>query len=111
MFKYPTPPHFGRRKKWQPTPVFLPGKSHGQRSLGGYSSWGRKESDMTAYWDAYTAQLRRGAKQEMSMTRYETWKVVTYTVSLLHTNKFHSKSMCVNAIFLLNPAKVAEVPN
>ena len=27
-------------KKWQPTPVFLPGKSHGQRSLVGYSPWG-----------------------------------------------------------------------
>ena len=35
------------RKEWQPTPVFLPGKSHGQRSLAGYSLWGRKESDMT----------------------------------------------------------------
>ena len=34
-------------EKQQPTPVFLPGKSHGQRSLAGYSSWGRKESDMT----------------------------------------------------------------
>ena len=32
-------------RKWQPTPVFLPGKSHGQRSLVGYSPWGRKESD------------------------------------------------------------------
>ena len=30
------------RRKWQPTPVFLPGESHGQRSLAGYSSWGRK---------------------------------------------------------------------
>ena len=30
------------RRKWQPTPVFLPGKSHGQRSLEGYSSWGCK---------------------------------------------------------------------
>ena len=30
--------------KWQPTPVFLPGESHGQRSLVGYSPWGRKES-------------------------------------------------------------------
>ena len=28
------------RRKWQPTPVFLPGKSHKQRSLVGYSSWG-----------------------------------------------------------------------
>ena len=31
--------------KWQPAPVFLPGKSHGQRSLVGYRPWGRKESD------------------------------------------------------------------
>ena len=31
----------------QPTPVFLPGESHGQRRLAGNSSWGLKESDMT----------------------------------------------------------------
>ena len=35
------------RWKWQPTPVFLPGKSHGWRSLAGYSPWGHKESDRT----------------------------------------------------------------
>ena len=35
------------KKKWQPTPVFLPGKSHGWRSLAGYSPWDHKESDMT----------------------------------------------------------------
>ena len=35
------------RKKWQPTPVLLPGKFHGWRSLVGYSPWGDKESDMT----------------------------------------------------------------
>ena len=35
------------RRKWQPTPVFLPGESHGQRSLGGYSPQGCKESDTT----------------------------------------------------------------
>ena len=35
------------RRKWQPTPVFLPGESHGQRSLAGYSPWGHKESDTT----------------------------------------------------------------
>ena len=32
------------RRAWQPTPVFLPGESHGQRSLAGYGSWGCKES-------------------------------------------------------------------
>ena len=38
------------RRKWQPTPVFLPGKSHGWRSLAGYSSWGHKESDTTKWF-------------------------------------------------------------
>ena len=35
------------RREWLPTPVFLPGKSHGQRSLVGYSPWGHKELDTT----------------------------------------------------------------
>ena len=43
------------RRKWQPAPVFLPGKPHGHRSLAGYSPKGRKESDMTKHtgtaWD------------------------------------------------------------
>ena len=38
----------------QPTPVFLPGKSHGQRSLAGYSLWGLKELDMTEQAHTYT---------------------------------------------------------
>ena len=37
----------GRRRQWHPTPVLLPGKSHGWRGLVGYSPWGRQESDMT----------------------------------------------------------------
>jgi len=43
-------PGLGRfpwKKSWQPTPVFLPGESHGQRSLAGYSPKGYKESDLT----------------------------------------------------------------
>ena len=35
------------RRKWQPTPVSLPGKSHGQKSLMGYNPWAHKESDTT----------------------------------------------------------------
>ena len=42
------------RKKWQPTPLFLPEKSHGQRSLVGYSPGGHKESDMTEQLSAHT---------------------------------------------------------
>ena len=43
------PCRFYWRKKWQSTPVFLPGESHGQKSLVGCSPWGRKESDMTEH--------------------------------------------------------------
>ena len=38
------------RKKWHPTPVFLPGEFHGQRSLTGYSPCDRREWDTTDYW-------------------------------------------------------------
>ena len=43
---------FPWRRKWQPTRVFLPGKTHGQRSLVGYSPWSCKKSDMTEHNDS-----------------------------------------------------------
>ena len=42
------------KRKWQSTPVFFPGKSHGQRSLAGYSLWGCKDSDTTEQLSSYT---------------------------------------------------------
>ena len=47
MGKIPWVGKISKRRAWQPTPVCLPGKSHGQRSLMGYSPWGRKELDTT----------------------------------------------------------------
>jgi len=44
------------RRKWQPTPAFLVGESHGQRSLVGYSPEGCKESDMTEWQSAHTQE-------------------------------------------------------
>ena len=38
------------RRKWHPTPVSLPGKSYGQRSLVGYSPWGRKSQTRFSKW-------------------------------------------------------------
>ena len=38
---------YSPKRQWQPTPVFLPGKSHGQKSLAGYSPWGYTELDTT----------------------------------------------------------------
>ena len=43
------PRTFNRRRQWQPTPVLLPGKSHGRRSLVGCSPWGHEESDTTEW--------------------------------------------------------------
>ena len=54
------------RRKWQPTPVSLPGKFHGQRSLVGYHSWGCKELDMTEWrtlshfhWTTFTHNIQQ----------------------------------------------------
>ena len=41
------------QRNWQPTPVFLPGESSGQRSLVGYSPWSCKESDTTEHKHTY----------------------------------------------------------
>ena len=49
------------RRKWQPTPVFLPGESQGQRSLVGCRLWGCTESDMT---EATQQQQQQGKKQD-----------------------------------------------
>ena len=46
------------RRKWQSTPVFLPGTSHGQRSLAGYNPWGHKESLMTERLTLLVLDLR-----------------------------------------------------
>ena len=42
---------------WQPTPVFLPGESYGQKSLAGYSPWGHKESDTTEQLNSIVSRL------------------------------------------------------
>ena len=46
------------RRKWQPTPVFLPGESQGQRSLVGYNPWGHKESNRTERLSTATKQQK-----------------------------------------------------
>ena len=64
----PGPGRFPWRRKWQTTlkkswtVFFLPEKVHGQRSLGGYSSWGRKEWDMTKATEQ--AHINSGSTEE-----------------------------------------------
>ena len=66
------------RRKWQPTPVILPGKSHGQRSLVGYNPWGHKESDTTerlTHTHTHTQKIRtkNKAKEKHIVSRGK-WK-------------------------------------
>ena len=48
------------RREWQPTPVFLPGEFHGQRSLVGYSPWGNKKLDTTEHTHIYLLCVEAG---------------------------------------------------
>ena len=55
------------RRKWQPTPVFLPGERLGQRSLAGYSPRGCKESDRTERLNNNNPHCRTGSCLESGM--------------------------------------------
>ena len=76
---------FHWRRKWQPTPVFLPGKSHGQRSLAGYSPWGQKSrtqlSDYTSittkgfHWDACSLSSLLLVKKEGVSSHHKSLRI------------------------------------
>ena len=65
------------RRKWQPTPVLLPGEYHGQRSLAGYSPWGRKSRIRLATKPSPPAGEDTEA-QRNSLTRAESHSCSTY---------------------------------
>ena len=73
------------RSKWLPTPAFLPGKSHGQRSLVGYSPCGHKESDTT----------ENSTTLKMHKQNSRLFKTPTKTVSIVgfETQLFPQKPM------------------
>ena len=58
------------RRAWQPTPVFLPGESQGQRILVGSSPWGRREPDMTEHSTAHRTDTEKHAGDT-------TWEMLT----------------------------------
>ena len=85
------------RRKWQPTPVFLPGKPHGQRSLVGYSPWGsQKESDMADGLNKHQLRLQRlflsGARTEAVGERGDGGSGNSEAVSV-HTRSSHTRDV------------------
>ena len=79
------------RRKWQPTPVLLPGKSHGPRSLVGCSPWGHKELDMTDWLDFTSLQLDLNTSL---LIKIRTIKINTF---LPMRNKYYSCSIKIHA--------------
>ena len=61
------------RRKWQPTPVFLPGMFHGQRSLGSYSLWSPKESDTTERLTHMHTHIHSAAQRQKNMQCKGVW--------------------------------------
>ena len=91
------------RRKWQPSPVFLPGKFHGQRSLVDYSPWGCKESDMSECTHTHTHTLLCQAK--WSTVGSCPWKTVS--PHLRGFGKFYSS---VSREVVVNTIKVCAGP-
>ena len=89
-------PYIGKiawRRAWQPTPAFLPGESHGQRSLVGYSPWGHKELNRT---EVTLHALKDGGTERKSLipkdtgchsTRISETTLVGF--SLIHNNSIY----------------------
>ena len=80
------------RRKWQPTPVFLPGKSHGWRSLAGYSPWRRKELDTTEWLHFHflTIQISDVLWRELEMDqRQSPWRSHYFMLGTGHSSPPH----------------------
>ena len=89
------------RRQWHPTPVLLPGKSHGLKSLVGCSPWGREESDMTEklHFHFYCSCVGEGNGNPLQCSCLENprdrgaWWAAIYGVSQSRTRlKPHSSS-------------------
>ena len=65
------------RRKRQPIPVLLPGKSHGRRSLASYSPWGPKELDLTErlhfYFQPGKGRIRQGREEKVEESKKHSW--------------------------------------
>ena len=68
------------RRKWQSTPVFLPGKSHRQGSLASYNLWGGKGSDMTEHTHMSTNQLHYNKIHHGFMSAYSAVTMTSYII-------------------------------
>ena len=91
---------FPWRRKWQLTPVFLPGEYHGQRSLAGYSSWGHKESDTTEWPTLSLSRSRKATCFGHSLESH------IFMSSSIYENNFFLLLICLMSVELLDQPKM-----
>ena len=88
--------HYSWRRKWQSTPVLLPGKSHGQRSLVGYSPWGCQESDMTEQLHSLTIIIENSMEVSQKIkNRASIWSRQSFWVYIWKKWNHCLEDMCV----------------
>ena len=89
------------RRQWHPTPVLLPGKSHGRRSLVGYSPWGRKELDSTEQHHFHALEKKMATHSSIVAWRIPgtgAWWAAIYEVAQSRTRlKLHSSRQSIGA--------------
>ena len=96
------------RRKWQPTPVCLPGKFHGQRSLVGYSPWGPKDSDTTEHTHTHTAPEPSYLWKAPSSLQCRDPSDISQSMSQIYRHFFCAKHGVNNikSLLLRNPVSV-----
>ena len=95
-------------RKWQPTPIFLPGKSHGQRSLAGYSPWSRRGSELT-HTDSLSASSLtctfsdpfRSSRWSSSFVCFDRCRFTEGTSSYVEGQGVSSRPTCISPPCLL----------
>ena len=96
-----------QRREWLPTPVFLPGEFHGQRSLVGYSPWGRKESDTAEQLPHICVCIYVGLPVYRYVHVYVCVHVYTYTCMYMFDDYIHIQSSSI-ASFITDMLKWKE---
>ena len=94
------------RRKWQPTPVLLPGKSHRWRSMVGYSPWGHKKSDTTEQLHSLTHWTHSGSWALVSAPFWPTSELSPELSILISKHLMGSSTWQNSKIFKPNTSKI-----
>ena len=99
------------RRAWQPTPVFLPGESHGQRRLAGYSPWGRKESDVTEWLSTAVRQREEKCFSYIQKKNVSFWGLLEKIYHQFPTGNFLVTCLGISRKLPMKTTPIAKEPS